>query len=557
MKKTLAFILALLLVLPLCACEKETDGDNAVATASNNVYSVATYKELKEAKGFDDGDIIVMSGYYSSNDGGGGRFAYKASGEYTENGGTVITAADGGTFVRLCADNERNILWFGAKPGDSGDDGAAIEAAVNSLPATGGTVVCPGGEYTLFDTLNIGNGDSASTASAINGIKLIGDGGFYGTVFKAAQKFDVLMSVNGSMTDLTVDGIELNCDLKVNTALELNSVRNSSFTNLYLFQYLESGMLLQSGGTKASNISENNSFLNVTVISLANTEGITCIDIGGDYDTGKPVTNCTFTTCRFDTHLAQNAFAAIVSYADGLSFYRCHFCFYDSSSTGLTLDAQNNDGYPKNLAFYDCSVNSTVVREDNKNKIGACTFYGQGTYDNEVVLDHDMISGITDDGSPIGLNITSTGTLPSKKSDFELYSNAEYVPYQLNTGGHTAAVRFNNAGSWTGGILYCPSYDDNTGGFSLAVLKWDTDYSTTLKGEKLWTGSFENFTDNSWLTFEFDEAFSKGEYMLLLYNAHDTGFGVGVWTKGKGAGIETYLSGVKSDGGLVGSFYID
>lgn len=56
-----------------------------------------------------------------------------------------------------------------------GDDTAAIQAAINSLPASGGEVVLTAGLYHISDTIHIGNGN-ASQHSTRSGVKLRGEG---------------------------------------------------------------------------------------------------------------------------------------------------------------------------------------------------------------------------------------------------------------------------------------------------------------------------------------------------------------------------------------------
>ena len=73
-------------------------------------------------------------------------FYWDAGSEKPADGGTVIASSVNrtGKFLRDCADNYRNLRWFGATGGGSTDDSGGIQAAIDSLPASGGTVNLPG-----------------------------------------------------------------------------------------------------------------------------------------------------------------------------------------------------------------------------------------------------------------------------------------------------------------------------------------------------------------------------------------------------------------------------
>ena len=57
-----------------------------------------------------------------------------------------------------------SVLDFGATPNDNIDDTAAIQAAINSLPAAGGEIIV-NGVFTVSSTLIIGNGTNTSISS--------------------------------------------------------------------------------------------------------------------------------------------------------------------------------------------------------------------------------------------------------------------------------------------------------------------------------------------------------------------------------------------------------
>lgn len=81
------------------------------------------------------------------------------------------SVAEGNT-ARLDRDKAVNVLAYGAAGNGTTDDTTAIQNAVNSLPATGGTVYLPRGTYKLTDAITLhtkmvlrGDGDGASVVT--------------------------------------------------------------------------------------------------------------------------------------------------------------------------------------------------------------------------------------------------------------------------------------------------------------------------------------------------------------------------------------------------------
>jgi hypothetical protein len=120
-------------------------GDTSATTSAD---SIATLRALPTATRF-TGSQVSVAGYYSPGDGGGGQFCYDSASTVVDNGGTVIAPTSGsGRWLRIVDESEGgHIRWFGARGDDSTPNTTAIQAAIDSLATTGGTIYFPRGTY--------------------------------------------------------------------------------------------------------------------------------------------------------------------------------------------------------------------------------------------------------------------------------------------------------------------------------------------------------------------------------------------------------------------------
>lgn len=125
--------------------------DGTISAASPTASSVTNIAALK-ALTVTSSLVVIVEGYYSAGDGGGGYFygvTGAAPGTYVDNGGTIIlpTGGDGSSAWRRAVNDMYNVRWFGAKGDLSQDDAPAIQSCVNV--AAGNTIYAPVGKYAL------------------------------------------------------------------------------------------------------------------------------------------------------------------------------------------------------------------------------------------------------------------------------------------------------------------------------------------------------------------------------------------------------------------------
>jgi len=353
----------------------------------------------------------VLAGYHGPDDGGGGLFHWSPTCADRDDGGLTVmpeAASSRGRWKRLVTDGRSSAKWFGAR-GNGTDDTAAIQAAIDALPARGGTVYFPGGDYRVARTIVIGDGDGSTRSSSRNGIKLLGEGAGFAvddpervpTMIRSNAPMAAVIDVRGRISDVHIQDLFVSAELEADVGIRLEAVSGTVLQNLKIMQFRKTGLMILGGGPPTGNYNIVNRFDGLFVASTSN--GHIGLYMDGNYAVQNDTWLSSFRTCRFDTASAENAVSAWLKFVDSISFYRCHFANYRPSCTGLVLDARDNPNFPAGLAFYDCSVASIRVDEDATHKIRKNYFYGYGSYDNEHLPDHPMLIGITDDGRPFHL----------------------------------------------------------------------------------------------------------------------------------------------------------
>lgn len=585
--KTMKWTVSLILLvgtLLLCGCQSEapTHGETSDALSAPTTdtqentgivqpgsYVVTSMAELLELEPSEHQAFVIMQGYYTPGDGGGGTFLYNAASRADEDGGVVVKGHEArGRFTRQCDPSKLNVKWFGAKGDGEHDDAAAIQAAIDSLPKTGGTVTVPGGVYSLSKTIQIGNGNAADLVSGRSGVKLVGSGGMAvedgkaATVFRADSAMESVLYLVGRISDCELSGIYFDANGKAENALYLHSFSGSHFENLTLTGFTKIGMKIMGGNEPTGNYNIYNRFETIHVV--ATQDNTTCLFLDG-------VRNDTWLTtlsdCSFDAGNYANATAAHFRFVDSISFYRCNFKAKDASSVGMVFDAFSVNLFPCGMAFYDCSVDSTKVLEDNTHQIRKQYFFGLKTTDGEPIPTNNKLIGVTDQGETFNLDDVES-FLAAKDPNYEwneytllpkagrvetFQGQGTQVHHNLKESGKSAAVLVNAATKVTGFTLYCSSYSNAVGSMKIEAYEWNTDYATTVAGQPVASGRIENFPDNSWQEVSF-EGLSTGYYLIVITgDVPVSDFGVAVWTGDQTSSSITFMDGKRVEVGLCGA----
>jgi hypothetical protein len=205
-------------------------------------WDIATLRLANWGSGAVPPQVVLKTNYVAGD--GGGLFRYDASDTTTaDNGGTVIVDVAGNRWKRQWS-GAVNVKWFGARGNGTTNDAAAIQAAIDYVETlNGGQVSLGQGNFRIESTLNINAG---------LGVQLLGEGadGIHdgGTGAAAATTITWHGAASGTMLNITspsgaansrqfgsvVSNIKLDCRSVAGIALLANSVRDCTFTRLFI-----------------------------------------------------------------------------------------------------------------------------------------------------------------------------------------------------------------------------------------------------------------------------------------------------------------------------------
>lgn len=354
--------------------------------------TVDTIAELRTLSKYAQDKVVVM-GYHTVGDLGGGPFYLDVNDTTSaDNGGTIIVANDGGRWKRIF-DGGYSVEQWGAYADGIHDDTAAIQAAIDDLPANGGIVrfARNSGVYLITQTLTIGNG-SDSGHSTKNGIALLGlgDGNGAGESLypQAATQLlwggaanSVMLRFNGPVSGCRVENMWFKCgatlppggdppgSTNAQTAISVHHAYHSVFRNLLLSDFLSPGpaFLMRGPNTLPPSVirgCDDNLIEMVHTIDPGNTA--VAFDIGSDNApapdaNGVPPIGCSrnvFLNCDIVGGTTPQA-ALILRYCDNITFQECRITTIHNpqfSGTALAIIISPNENhFPLEVTFYNCA----------------------------------------------------------------------------------------------------------------------------------------------------------------------------------------------------------
>ncbi|UDF28476.1 UNVERIFIED_ORG: hypothetical protein LHK14_13255 [Roseateles sp. XES5] len=385
--------------------DAETAASAALA-AANNQMTFNTVADLTTATIPLSVTAVRTSGYATAGDGGGWPLAVEVV-----NTGPLKPwqkQSNGGTRRWELRATTVYPEMFAQIIDGVGDHTAAIQAAIDCLPARGGEVRLQAKWYQITAGLNIGDGDGGTNFSTRNGVKFKGAGGGFGVSgaqvptlirYNGPAITTPVIDIKGRISDASVEDVFL--ELNGNAGgIRAKAFSNTTIRGVKIVGNSSNSVALEilGGGSPTGNY---NVFNRIDQISIALTQpNSTGLLLDGVFAVQNDTWLSMFGVGRVEVVPgATNAICGHFKFVDSIDLSRWHFDSKpEATAKSVVLDALSNDQFPVGMLFQSCSIPSIEVREDGTHKIRANSFYSHGTEDLEVIPSHAKLKIITDNG---------------------------------------------------------------------------------------------------------------------------------------------------------------
>lgn len=254
-----------------------------------------------------------------------------------------------------------SVIDFGAVGNGTTDDTAAIQAAIDALGTSGGTVHFPFGTFKITSSLVVGNGTTGNVFSTLGAVKLVGSGsvvyGEYGaggtTIHNYANARAIIFSgpqVGWGLEEIAIVGKTTNTatgGLLFNES-QYGTLKNVSISGCY-------GIAFETT-TYGSNNMSHNVFERLSIFLPAG--GTTNATVGIKL-TGTGTTNDTANNCFLSTFIQPTSVNQIplwLQYADTNTFFDTDLNPIDAIGTSVTkgiyFDYSYQDPFPNANTFF-------------------------------------------------------------------------------------------------------------------------------------------------------------------------------------------------------------
>jgi len=262
-----------------------------------------------------------------------------------------------------------NVANYGAKPGDTGDDTAAIQAAVDNANS-GDTIQFAAGTYNVSGTLNFDSNLSFVGAK--------------GTVLNRTGANDHSIVKTGS-SNVLINGITFQgAGIEIGEGGSHITVENSTFTGLTWGTGSGSYYAVFMPSDVHDSLIQNNSFVNMPGTDTA---------VVGWGNTNLTITGNTFDSVNEGIHLFDNQSGNVISHNTLTNVGRMGVEVQGSDSTGVTVE-------------YNSVSDFTAASDD-----GFCYALSVVTDGTGSVVRYNTLVSTNGDATPYGIEVGGTGTL--------------------------------------------------------------------------------------------------------------------------------------------------
>lgn len=231
-----------------------------------------------------------------------------------------------------------NVIWKGADPSGTNDSTSAIQAAINSLPATGGVVYFPAGTYKVTPT---GSPAVGITLQGKKNIRLVGATNGGSTLKKAAN--GTLLQMSGTAT-----GVANHCNFCTVEHLGLDG--GSTFTGQLVQTYYADDL------TFYNVYMNNNADVMLGTSELWDSRFINCV-FGAS---GSTTANASTPGILLQNSAASSGFGLSTDSSNQIYFWGCRFEAFHTGGIWIQ-QGPGNVGGPNDIFLTDCKFETSVV----------------------------------------------------------------------------------------------------------------------------------------------------------------------------------------------------